>query len=133
MPHAGDRIDLDVVQPVAGGRMLARLDGQVVLVSGAIPGERVTAAVERVTRQVIWARTIDVRDASPDRRAPVCDPACGGLSYAHIADERQRTLKAAVIADAFRRLAKVPLETPPEVVASPETAYRLRARLHVKH
>jgi 23S rRNA (uracil1939-C5)-methyltransferase len=112
--------------------MLSRHDGQVVFVSGAIPGERVTAIVERVTRQVIWARTTEVRDASPDRRVPASDPACGGLSYAHINYDRQRTLKAMVIADAFRRIAKAPLEAPPPVAASPETAYRLRARLHVR-
>lgn len=112
--------------------MLARHDGQVVLVSGAIPGERVTAIVERVTRQVIWARTADIREASADRRAPVCDPACGGLSYAHISYERQRALKALVIADAFRRIAKATLDAPPAVAASPESGYRLRARLHVR-
>jgi 23S rRNA (uracil1939-C5)-methyltransferase len=132
MPHAGDQLDLDVVQPVAGGRMLARHEGQVVLVSGAIPGERVTAVVERVTRQMIWARTVDVPEPSPDRRAPICDPACGGSSYAHVAYERQRALKAAIIADAFRRIAKVTLDASPAVAASPESAYRLRARLHVR-
>src|SRR6188474_2050412 len=132
MPKPGDSLDLDVTQPVAGGRMLARHEGQVVLVSGAIPGERVTAIVERVTRQVIWARLADVRDASPDRRDPVGDPACGGLAYACIAYDRQRALKALVIADAFRRIAGITLEAPPAVAASPETGYRLRARLHVR-
>ena len=132
MPKPGDQLDLDVTQPVAGGRMLARHEGQIVLVSGAIPGERVTAIVDRVTRQVIWARTTEVRDASPDRREPACDPACGGLAYAYIAYERQRTLKALVIADAFRRIAGITLEAPPAVAASPETGYRLRARLHVR-
>ena len=112
--------------------MLARHEGQVVLVSGAIPGERVTAIVDRVTRQVIWARTADVLDASPDRREPACDPACAGLAYAYIAYERQRTLKALVIADAFRRIAGITLEALPAVSASPETEYRLRARLHVR-
>ena len=112
--------------------MLARHEGQVVLVSGAIPGERVTAIVDRVTRQVIWARTADVLDASPDRREPACDPACAGLAYAYIAYERQRTLKALVIADAFRRIAGITLEALPAVSASPETGYRLRARLHVR-
>jgi 23S rRNA (uracil1939-C5)-methyltransferase len=55
--------------------------------------------------------------------------ACGGSSYAHIRYDRQRALKAEIIGDAFRRIAKLPLD-PPEVLASPESGYRMRARLH---
>jgi 23S rRNA (uracil1939-C5)-methyltransferase len=120
-----------VERPVAGGRMLARLDGRVVFVAGAIPGEQVLARVTRETRQALWAETVEVVAPSPDRRAPGCDPACGGLAYAHIRYERQLELKGAVIADAFRRLAKIELP-PPAVARSPEHGYRLRARLHVR-
>ena len=41
MPAPGDLIALDIEKPAAGGRMLARLDGQIVFVSGTIPGEHV--------------------------------------------------------------------------------------------
>ena len=44
-------IDLQIERPVAGGRMLARHEGQVVLVSGAIPGERARPAVLLVRAQ----------------------------------------------------------------------------------
>lgn len=112
--------------------MLARHDGRIVLVAGAIPGERVRARVERTSRAVLWAETIEVLTASPDRRAPPCDPTCGGALYAHIRYERQRQLKGEVVADAFRRIGKIDLGRPPEVASSPEHGYRLRARLHVR-
>jgi tRNA/tmRNA/rRNA uracil-C5-methylase (TrmA/RlmC/RlmD family) len=130
MLTAGQTITLDVERPVAGGRMLARHDGQVVLVSGAIPGERVAARVERAARSVAHADTVEVLVPSPDRR-PAGDWRCGGREYAHIAYERQRALKADVIGDAFRRIGRLPLSAPPEVMASPEAGYRLRARFHV--
>jgi tRNA/tmRNA/rRNA uracil-C5-methylase (TrmA/RlmC/RlmD family) len=126
------RLTLNVERPVAGGRMLARHEGRVVLVSGAIPGETVVARVESVSKKVMLAATVDVVDASPDRRSPHCDPACGGSLYAHIAIERQRALKAEVVADAFRRIAKIPLDANVPVAASPEHGYRLRGRLHVQ-
>jgi 23S rRNA (uracil1939-C5)-methyltransferase len=126
---AGDVLTLDIERPVAGGRMLARHEGRVVLVAGAIPGERVTARVDRVAKAVAHAETVDVLTASPDRR-PAADWRCGGRDYAHVAYERQRMLKGEVIADAFRRLARLPLAAPPHVQASPEQGYRLRARLH---
>jgi len=127
--NAGDVLTLDIERPVAGGRMLARHQGRVVLVAGAIPGERVTARVDRVAKAVAHAETVDVLTASPDRR-PAADWRCGGRDYAHVAYERQRTLKGEVIADAFRRLGRLPLASPPHVQASPEQGYRLRARLH---
>ena len=124
-----DTITVDVERPVAGGRMLARHDGQVVLVSGAIPGERVTARVERVARGVAHAETVDLLTASPDRR-PAADWRCGGRDYAHVSYDRQRALKAEIVADAFRRVGRLPLASLPDVIASPEAGYRLRARLH---
>src|SRR5262245_15985041 len=96
---AGDPLPLDLARPVAGGRMLARHDGRVVLVAGAIPGERVTARVDRVAKAVAHAETVDVLTASPDRR-PAADWRCGGRDYAHVVYERQCALKGEIIADA---------------------------------
>jgi 23S rRNA (uracil1939-C5)-methyltransferase len=49
---------------------------------------------------------------------------------AHVTYERQRQLKGDILRDAFARIGRVPLERTPEVIASPERGYRMRARLH---
>jgi 23S rRNA (uracil1939-C5)-methyltransferase len=123
-------ITLTIEKPVSGGRMLARYEGQVVLVAGAIPGERVRARVERVAKHVAFADTIEVLEPSADRRGSDVDWTCGGSLYAHIAYQRQLTLKAEVVGDAFGRIAKMPLKRPVSVMASGEHGYRMRARLH---
>ena len=128
----GRLLSLVIDKPAAGGRMLARHEGQVVLVSGAIPGERVTARVEREQHGVLYASTVGVETPHAARRAGPPDPACGGMAYAHIAPEHQRLLKAEVVADAFARIAKIPLAGPVGVAASPERGYRMRARVHVR-
>jgi 23S rRNA (uracil1939-C5)-methyltransferase len=125
-------IELTIERPVAGGRMLARADGRVVLVAGAIPGETVRAQIERVERGVAFARVEAVLAPSPDRRAPFFDAACGGGVYAHIEPARQVALKREVILDGLRRGAGLTWEQPLAVAASPERGYRLRARLHVR-
>jgi 23S rRNA (uracil1939-C5)-methyltransferase len=127
----GAVVALDVERPVAGGRMLARHDGQVVFLAGAIPGETVRARVTRVARGTVYADTIDVATASPDRRAGL-DGGCGGAVYGHIDYPRQVALKAAIIEDAWRRIGKLPLPGPVRVVASHERGYRSRARLHAR-
>jgi 23S rRNA (uracil1939-C5)-methyltransferase len=127
----GDLIEVDVEKPAAGGRMIARHAGQVVLVFGGIPGERVRARVERVEKRLAFASAAEILTASPDRRALVPDPLCGGCVYAHIDYARQVALKSEVIADAFIRIGRIPLESPVAVATSQESGYRLRARLHV--
>jgi len=129
----GSELTLDIEKPAAGGWMLARHEGQIVLVRGAIPGERVRARVERVGRGVAYADASAVLVASPDRREAAPDWRCGGNVFVHIAYERQRQLKGEIIRDALGRIGRVPLAAPPEVLGSPERGYRMRARLHAKH
>ena len=123
-------IELGVEKPAAGGRMLARHQGQIVLVWGAIPGERVQARIERVGKGVAYAETADVLTPSPDRRLGIADWRCGGNALAHVGYERQLVLKGQIIQDAFGRIGRVPLPEPPPVIGSPESGYRMRARLH---
>lgn len=124
-------IELDIERAVPGGDMLARHDGRVVFVAGALPGERVRAVITRTRGKVAWAQVRDVLTPSADRREVHTDPLCGGRTYSHVKYERQLSLKAEVIADAFRRIGKQPLDAPVHVEPSPESGYRLRARLHV--
>jgi 23S rRNA (uracil-5-)-methyltransferase RumA len=131
-PVADTLLSLLVEKPAAGGRMIARHNGQVVLVAGAIPGERVRARVERTKGGVIYASTVEVETPSADRRTASGDPSCGGNVYAHVAYARQTVLKGEIVADALRRIGHITLEAPVHVHASPEMGYRMRARLHVR-
>lgn len=112
--------------------MLARHDGQIVFVAGAIPGERVRARVERVSRQLAFAETVEVLEPSADRCPASRDWACGGSLYAHITYARQLGLKSELAADSFARIGKIQLPGPVPVMASEEQGYRMRARLHAR-
>ena len=128
----GDEIDASIEKPAAGGRMIARHDGQILLVAGAIPGERVSVRVERVEKRLAFGSAVRILAPSADRRDAGSDPLCGGCVYAHIAYSRQVALKAEIVADAFTRIGRIPIQSPIPVAASPESGYRMRARLHVR-
>jgi tRNA/tmRNA/rRNA uracil-C5-methylase (TrmA/RlmC/RlmD family) len=128
----GALITVEVEKPAAGGRMLARHEGQVVLVWGAIPGERVRARVDRVGRGVLFGETSEVLARSADRREAGSDWRCGGNVLAHVVYERQTQLKAEIIRDTLGRIGHVWLPSLPVVVPSPEHGYRMRARLHAR-
>ncbi|MGC4082983.1 MAG: TRAM domain-containing protein [Vicinamibacterales bacterium] len=128
----GAEVLLSIEKPAAGGRMIARLDGQVVLVAGAIPGEQVTARIARVGRGVAYADVVRIDHPSGDRRQGHADPLCGGCVYSHIDYARQLEVKALVIEDAFTRIGRLSLPDAVRVAGSPESGYRMRARLHVR-
>ena len=130
--NAGDTLPLTIEKATAGGRMLARHDRRIVLVSGTIPGERVQARIDQVKGGVAFATTIGVETASPDRRPSVADPSCGGNVFTHIAYARQLALKQDIVRDAFVRIAHLPVPDGMTTHASPETGYRMRARLHAQ-
>lgn len=127
----GERFTVAIEKPAAGGRMIARHDRAVVLVSAAIPGEEVEVEVERVQRGTAWARTIRVMAPSPDRITPVGDWTCGGNVLAHVRYPRQLALKRDIVRDAFVRIGRLTVPEDLPVAASPVDGYRMRARLHV--
>jgi 23S rRNA (uracil1939-C5)-methyltransferase len=119
----------------AGGAALARdSDGRVVFVDGALPGERVRALVTDARKDFARAVALEVLEASPDRVAPPC-PAlaagCGGCTWQHVSGPAQVRLKADIVVDALRRIAK--LAEPPVPEPAPMTGQPLRttARLAV--
>jgi 23S rRNA (uracil1939-C5)-methyltransferase len=123
---------LAIEKPAAGGRMIARHNGAIVLVSGAIPGESVEARVEKVQRGTAWAQTVRVLERSPDRVDGAPGGACGGAVLAHVRYERQLALKRDILIDAFARIGKMALPGTVTVAASRRDGYRMRARLHVQ-
>lgn len=128
----GQELELVVEKPASGGRMIARHEGEVLLVAGAIPGERVLAKVTRAEKRVAFATTVRVVEASADRRDAPGDPACGGCLYAFVSYPRQLQLKSEIVRDAFVRIGHLPFDGPIEVAGSPERGYRMRARFHVR-
>lgn len=123
----GARLILRIEKPIAGGRMLARAEGAVVLVAGALPGEVVEARIERSQRGTLWAQTTRVIEPSPER---VGEPnPCGGCVLSHARYAHQLAIKQQIVQDTFTRVARLSIE-PPSILSSSPHGYRMRARLH---
>jgi tRNA/tmRNA/rRNA uracil-C5-methylase (TrmA/RlmC/RlmD family) len=139
----GREIELEPQRIAHGGVSVARLDGRVVFVADAIPGERVLARITDDTKASFWrADTVRVLDPSPHRRPHVWaeaavdrdpDERAGGAEFGHIEIGHQRALKAAVLAEALQRFGGIERETAAEALPGPAdgTRWRTRVRLHV--
>jgi 23S rRNA (uracil1939-C5)-methyltransferase len=113
------------------GRGLGRVDGRVVLVPRAHPGDRVRARLTEVHAGWAEGALVEVLRPAPERRPSPCPyvPLCGGCAYQDLAYQAQLRLKEAVLRESLAR-AGVRWEDPVEVRPSPETGWRLRASLH---
>jgi 23S rRNA (uracil1939-C5)-methyltransferase len=122
-PQRGDELDLRIDSLAYGGAGVARLDGYVVFVRDAIPGDRVRAVVTKRKRAYAEARAVDVLEASPERIAPVAHHP--GAPWQVLPYERQLEVKAEQVADALTRLGRLEgVELEPIVPAVERWRYR---------
>jgi 23S rRNA (uracil1939-C5)-methyltransferase len=101
-PERGAELDLRIDDLAYGGNGVARLEGYVVFVRGAVPGDRVRAVVTKRKRAYAEARTLEVLEPSPDRIPEVADHP--GAPWQVLPYERQLEVKQAQVDDALRRI-----------------------------
>ena len=109
-PRAGVELELEIDSLAQGGRGVARADGLVVFVAGALPGDRVRARLTRAKRDYAEAKAVEVLRPSADRIADRClhdgEP-CPGATWQGLPYEQQLAEKAAQVDDALTRLGRL--------------------------
>jgi 23S rRNA (uracil1939-C5)-methyltransferase len=117
------------------GRGVARVDGKAIFVEGSLPGEVVEYASYRRKPSYEKAHALRVLQASSQRVAPPCPHfgICGGCSMQHLNLAGQTAAKQRVLEDALWHIARLKPEQLFPPIAGTGWAYRLRARLSVRH
>src|SRR5690606_17974069 len=115
-------------------RGVARRDGKVVFVEGALPGERVLARIARRKPSFDTARTEQVLKTSSQRVTPPCPyfGVCGGCAMQHLEPTAQVAVKQRVLEDALSHIGKVSPDRVLPPLHGPTFGYRYRARLSVR-
>ncbi len=116
--------------PAYGGLAIGRLDGKVVMIKGAIPGETVQAVIEREKKDYCLASAVKILEPSPDRVEPECGQDCGGCQLQYVAYGRQVRLKEQVLQETLRRMAKLEVELAVPLTGEP-WRYRRRGQFKV--
>jgi 23S rRNA (uracil1939-C5)-methyltransferase len=102
----GDEIRLKVDDAAFEGRSVGRVEGFVVFVEGAVPGDVVTARILRVKKNYAEAKVVVVEEPSPFRVQPRCRHfgVCGGCRWQHVDYQVQLRFKQQHVVDAFERI-----------------------------
>jgi len=111
----------------AEGKSLARVDGKVVFVEGAVPGDIVDIQLQK--NKADWAEGFakHFHSYSAIRVKPFCSHfgVCGGCQWQMLPYEQQLQYKHKQVVDNLTRIAKVPLPEIPAILgASPTEGYR---------
>ncbi len=108
-PRKGDELELRIDRLAHGGAGVARSDGYVVFVRGAVPGDLVRARITRSKRSFGEADTVELVEPSPDRVEPRAPHP--GAPWQVLPYERQLQEKEEQVRDALARIGR--FESPP--------------------
>ncbi len=125
---------LDIESLDLEARGIARQDGKVVFVEGALPGERVQATVVRRKPSYEIARTTAVLRPSAQRVTPKCPHfgVCGGCVMQHLEPAAQVAVKQRALEDTLKHIGGLRPERVFPPLYGPTWGYRYRARLAVR-
>ncbi len=111
----------------AEGKSLARVDGKVVFIEGAVPGDVVDVQLSKNKADWAEGHTIHFHSYAADRVTPFCQHfgVCGGCQWQMLPYEKQLFYKQKQVTDNLTRIAKINLpEIAPIIGAKRTEGYR---------
>jgi len=116
------------------GRGIAHVDGKVIFIEGALPGEEVEYSSYRRKPSYEQAQMTALHTASSQRVTPRCPHfgTCGGCSMQHLEAAGQTAAKQRVLEDSLWHISRLKPETVFPPISGAPWGYRFRARPSVR-
>jgi len=132
--HRGDPLQVSIETATIDGSGVARVDGQVVFVPGALPGERCSVRIAHVGRSAVFAQLLSVLTPSVHRVEPDCPyfPRCGGCALRHMDYEQELALKQAHVQSCLTRIGGQTISALPITGAAQTDGYRNKVQFPVQ-
>lgn len=130
---------LTISKMINGGFGLGQLpDGRFAMVSGVLPGERITMGALQEKRKYVTGKALSIVEASPERITPACPyyEKCGGCDLQHATYTEQLRIKRDIFLNLLSREQALPesaisCSVEPTLGSPAQTGYRQRIRLFV--
>lgn len=114
------------------GQGVGRIDGKVVFVPGALPGEDVELMIGDEKKNYLRGRLDSIIEPAPERVNPPCPyfSQCGGCHYQHASYDLQVDLKTRVVEQTLQRVGGIDADILPCVPAVRPWRYRNKVTWH---
>lgn len=101
-----EKVELDIVSNGMDGEGIARKDGKVFFIDGAIEGEKVLAIITKENKNFSTAKLDQILEKSQFRCKPECKffDKCGGCNLQHMAYKKQLKIKRQNVQNLFNKL-----------------------------
>lgn len=111
---------LPVTDYAAEGKSLARLNGKVVFIEGAVPGDIVDVLVSKSKKDWAEGRAINFHEYSTDRVQPFCKHfgLCGGCKWQMLPYEKQLIYKQREVEENLKRIGRVSLPAVQKIIGA---------------
>jgi 23S rRNA (uracil1939-C5)-methyltransferase len=121
---------MEVMDYAAEGKALGKIDGKVVFIEGAVPGDVVDVRLSKNKKEWAEGKAVHFHSLSPDRVTPFCEHfgVCGGCKWQMLPYEKQLAYKQHEVEQNLRRIGKVVLPAI-EPIKGCETTTRYRNKL----
>lgn len=126
-PLKSEEIEVSIDGLAFGGRGVTRVDGFVIFVEGAVPGDTVRAVVTRSKPSYAEARTLEVLNPSVARIEPPCRHygICGGCSWQTLSYGEQLKYKERQVSECLAHIGGLDgITAEPPLAAAPLWRYR---------
>lgn len=109
----------------AEGKSLARVDGKVVFIEGAVPGDVVDIQLSKSKKDWAEGKAMQFHSFSADRVTPFCSHfgVCGGCQWQMLPYEKQLQYKTKQVTDVLTRIGKIALPVMEPIIGGAETRY----------
>jgi len=93
----------------AEGNALARIEGKVIFIEGAVPGDIVDVLITKNKKDWAEGKAIKIKEFSPERVTPFCIHfgICGGCKWQMLPYNKQLEYKEQEVSDVFQRIGKL--------------------------
>lgn len=93
----------------AEGKSLARIEGKVLFIEGAVPGDVVDVRITKSKKDWAEGKVLKIKEFSSERVTPFCIHfgTCGGCKWQMLPYSKQLEYKEQEVRDAFKRIGKL--------------------------
>ena len=129
-----DIVELNIESIGMDGEGVAKVDGIVIFVDGALLGETIKAQVIEVKKNFARAKVIKVLSPSKERIEPLCPIffRCGGCDLQHVNYEYQLKVKKTNIKNCIDRACKIDASVDDVVYGSKQFGYRNKEQIPIR-